>query len=259
MFLPDYILKIAAGLFGAMVGSFLNVCIVRLPKGTSIVSPGSHCPRCKHPVRPADNIPILSFLILKGKCRYCRSPISWRYPAVEALSTIFSLLFFYRYGPSVAYIVYYGFVCSLIVIALIDLSHWIIPNVITIPGIVVGGVASLFALEVSIVESIVGILLGGGSLYLVAFFYHLITRREGMGGGDIKLLAMLGAFIGWKGVLFTIFTASATGAVAGIATMVRKKEGGKTAVPFGPFLAFGAVLFLLWGKELIQWYLRLQF
>jgi leader peptidase (prepilin peptidase)/N-methyltransferase len=258
--MPDIlILKIAAGFFGAFVGSFLNVCIVRLPAGGSIVFPRSHCPRCKHPIRSTDNIPILSYLLLKGRCRYCRAPISWRYPAVEAISAIFSLLLFYRYGPSYTYLIYYGLVCSLIVIAFIDFSHWIIPNVITIPGIIVGGVASFWILEVTPMESILGILVGGGGLYLVAFFYQLIARREGMGGGDIKLLAMLGAFIGWKGVLFTILTASATGTVAGLAMIVNQKKGVQTRVPFGPFLSLGAVFYLLLGKEVIQWYLRLRF
>jgi leader peptidase (prepilin peptidase)/N-methyltransferase len=240
---------------GTIVGSFLNVCIHRIPQGKSIITPSSHCPRCKTPIRFYDNIPLASFLILQGRCRKCEAPISLRYPLVEFLMGLFSLILLLRFGISTLYLIYLAFFASLTLVSFIDLSHRIIPDVISLPGIVIGIVISFLHPQMSVKDSLIGVLLGGGSLYVVASVYHLITKREGMGGGDVKLLAMIGAFIGWKGVLFTILCSSFIGTVVGVTLMLVSLADSKYAVPFGPFLSLGAVIYVLWGEALITWYL----
>lgn len=243
-------------ILGTVVGSFLNVCIHRLPREKSIVSPSSHCPHCGTPIHFYDNIPLISFILLRGKCRACKGPISIRYPLVELLMGLFSLVLFFRYGISALYLIYFIFFASLTVVSFVDLSHRIIPDVISLPGILAGIAFSWLHPELSLKHSIIGVFLGGGTLYLVASGYHLVTKREGMGGGDIKLLAMIGAFIGWKGVLFTILCSSFIGAVVGGALMLISSEAdSKYAVPFGPFLSLGAIIYILWGEILITWYL----
>lgn len=247
--------EVIAIVFGAMVGSFLNVCISRLPKEESIVYPGSHCPRCGHPIRFYDNIPIVSYLLLKGKCRDCGRSISIQYPVVEAITVLGSLLLFTRYGLSLSYLFYFAFFSALVVITVIDLYHQIIPNVISLPGIVVGLLGSLVIPEIAFWDSVIGFLLGGGSLFVVAASYQWLFKREGMGGGDIKLLAMIGAFLGWKAVILTILLSSLLGSVIGIGVMLVKGKDLKYAIPFGPFLAAGAVIALAWGQRIISWYL----
>lgn len=241
--------------FGTIVGSFLNVCIHRIPQGKSIVAPSSHCPRCQTPIRFYDNIPLASFIILRGRCRGCQTPISFRYPLVEFLMGLFSLILLLRYGISTLYLIYLAFFASLMLVSFIDLPHRIIPDVISLPGIVIGLVISLLHPQMSIKDSLIGVLLGGGSLYVVASVYHVVTKREGMGGGDVKLLAMIGAFIGWKGVLFTILCSSFIGSVVGVTLMLWSSADSKYAVPFGPFLSLGAIIYVLWGEALITWYL----
>ncbi|RPJ00708.1 MAG: prepilin peptidase [Deltaproteobacteria bacterium] len=243
---------------GALIGSFLNVCIARLPKEESIVFPGSHCPRCGHPIRGYDNIPIISYLVLKGKCRDCGASISIQYPLVEGITAVGSFLLFLRFGLSVAYLIYFAFLCSLIVITVIDLYHQIIPDVISLPGIGVGLLASLVLPGITFWNSLVGVLLGGGSLFIVATVYQWLFKREGMGGGDVKLLAMIGAFLGWKVVILTILLSSLIGSVVGIVMIVVKGKDFKYAIPFGPFLAAGAVISLGWGGQIIGWYLNLN-
>ncbi len=221
---------------GTIVGSFLNVCIHRIPQGKSIITPSSHCPRCKTPIRFYDNIPLVSFIILQGRCRKCHNPISLRYPLVEFLMGLFSLILLLRFGISTLYLIYLAFFASLTLVSFIDLPHRIIPDVISLPGIVIGLIISFLHPQLSIINSLKGVLLGGGTLYAVASVYHLITKREGMGGGDVKLLAMIGAFIGWKGVLFTILCSSFIGTVVGVTLMLVFSADSKHAVPFGPFL-----------------------
>jgi leader peptidase (prepilin peptidase)/N-methyltransferase len=184
-------------------------------------------------------------------------PISFRYPLVELISGLVALAVFIRFGLSFEGLVYFIFISTLIVITFIDIDHRIIPDVISLPGIPIGFLASFLLSSISWKESLIGILAGGGSLLAVAWIYNLITKKEGMGGGDIKLLAMIGAFIGLKGVLFTIFAASATGTAAGIAVMLKTQKGMKLAVPFGPFLSLGAMLYIFFGSEIISWYLNL--
>jgi len=242
--------------FGTIVGSFLNVCIHRIPQEESIVTPSSHCPSCKTPIRFYDNIPLVSFICLRGRCRACQAPISWRYPLVEFLMGLFSLVLLLRYGISLFYVIYFALFAALTLVSFIDLTHRIIPDVISLPGIIIGVLISLFHPQLSITNSLIGVLVGGGSLYVVASVYHLVTKREGMGGGDIKLLAMIGAFIGWKGVLFTILCSSFIGSVVGVTLMLISSEAdSKYAVPFGPFLSLGAVIYVVWGEFLITWYM----
>lgn len=245
-------------ILGAIVGSFLNVCILRLPKEESIITPGSHCPHCKNPIKFYDNIPLISYIVLKGRCRRCNGPISFQYPLIEGITAISSLLLFLRYGFSVSYLVYFSFLAALIVITVIDLYHQIIPDIISIPGVGVGLLTSLINPENTFINSLIGMLLGGGSLFFVATLYQWLFKREGMGGGDVKLLAMIGAFLGWKAVILTILFSSFIGSIVGIIIMALKGKDFKYAIPFGPFLSLGATLSLFYGESLINWYLYLN-
>jgi leader peptidase (prepilin peptidase)/N-methyltransferase len=251
-------LNVISVILGALIGSFLNVCILRVPKGESIVIPGSRCPYCKKPIKFYDNIPLMSYFLLRGKCRHCKRTISLQYPLVEGITAISSLLLFLKYGPSLSYLFYFFFVDGLIVITAIDLYHQIIPDVVSIPGIGIGLLCSLIIPHLTFLDSMTGILVGGGSLFLVATLYQWLFKREGMGGGDVKLLAMIGAFLGWKAVILTIFLSSLVGSIIGIAVIVLKGKDFKYAVPFGPFLSFGAVIALFYQNEIISWYLQLK-
>jgi leader peptidase (prepilin peptidase)/N-methyltransferase len=239
---------------GAAVGSFLNVCIVRLPKGASLIKPGSHCPHCQSAIRFYDNIPLLSYLVLRGKCRRCKTRISPRYFLVEGLSGLMALALFRTFGLSPELGVYFIFFSALLAVIFIDLDTWTIPDVITLPGIVAGVAASFVLPGFNVWQSLLGLLVGGGVLFLVAVGYRIFRKREGMGGGDIKLLAMIGAFLGLPGVLYTLFASSLAGSLAGLLLMFKDKSGGGTRIPFGPFLALGAMSYVFWGPSLIQWY-----
>ena len=251
-------LNLISIIFGALVGSFLNVCIFRLPNEESIIWPGSHCPHCKNAIKFYDNIPVVSYFLLRGKCRYCKGSISLQYPLVEGITALSSLFLIIKFGPSLSYLFYFAFVAALIVITVIDLYHQIIPDVISLPGIGMGLLASLLIPQITLFNSLIGILLGGGSLFIVATFYQWLFKREGMGGGDIKLLAMIGAFLGWKAVLLTILLSSLIGSVTGILMVVVKGKDFKYAIPFGPFLSLGAVISLFYGEEIVRWYLALN-
>lgn len=254
---PDMVYAFFALVFGMVVGSFLNVCICRMPNDQSVVSPPSHCPNCSYQIRWYDNIPVFSYLFLRGKCRGCGVHISLQYPLVELLNGILTLMLFLRFGPTLAFATLFIFCSALVVITFIDIEHQIIPDEISLSGIVIGFVLSFFLAGHSWLNSLLGILLGGGSLLLVAYLYQWLTGKEGMGGGDIKLLAMMGAFLGWKSIPFIIFASSLVGSVVGISMMLFQKKDSKLAIPFGPYLAFGAVLYIFYGKTLIQWYLSL--
>jgi len=208
-------------------------------------------------VRGYDNIPLLSYLLLRGKCRSCGAKISWRYPLVEALTGAFAVALYLQFGLTGSFFAFFAFVAALVVITFIDLDHRIIPDVISLPGIGIGFLLSFFLPNPSVTESLIGLLAGGGSLYLVAVGYQALTKREGMGGGDVKLLAMIGAWLGWKAVLFTLFFASLTGTLIGGGAMLIQKQGRHYAIPFGPFLAFAALAYLFFGPQLIDWYLSL--
>ncbi len=246
-----------AFLFGLALGSFANVCIWRIPLGKSLVSPPSACPHCQTPIKFYDNIPILSYLVLRGKCRHCKGPISLQYPVVEAVMGLLSLVLFIRYGPRHQYIIYLIFHASLLIITFIDLHHKIIPDVISLPGIAVGFLYSLLPGPPSWMDSAIGILAGGLGLMAVAMAFELITGKEGMGGGDIKLLAMIGAWLGWKALPFVVLISSVAGTIiGGGALLITKKELG-ARIPFGPFLALGAVVYFFFGHALISFYLGL--
>jgi leader peptidase (prepilin peptidase)/N-methyltransferase len=249
----EYLLNAFIVALGAVVGSFLNVCIHRVPEGRSIVSPSSACPGCGNPIRPRDNVPILSYLFLKGKCRYCGRKISPRYLAVELITALVALLIFLRYGLSLPFLSVFAFASALIVITFIDLEHGIIPDVITLPGIPVFLLLAVLVMGVPLLDSIIGAVAGGGILYLIALGYELLTKREGMGGGDIKLLAMLGAFFGWQSLYFILFVSSVLGGLVGIAIMIFRGKDLKYAVPFGPFLSFAAVAYIFFGSDFWSW------
>ncbi|HEX9022391.1 MAG TPA: prepilin peptidase [Geobacteraceae bacterium] len=246
-----------AFILGAVVGSFLNVCIYRVPKDESIVFPPSHCPQCGFRIPFYDNVPILSYLLLRGKCRSCKAHISLQYPLVELINALLTLFLFMRFGPTFVFLILFIFCSAMVVVTFIDLEHQIIPDSISLPGIVLGFIFSFFIPRFGWVNSLIGIAVGGGSLLLVAYGYQFLTKKEGMGGGDIKLLAMMGAFFGWRAVLFIIFVSSLIGSVIGIAVMLARREDSKLAIPFGPFLALGAILYIFFGRQAIHWYLTL--
>lgn len=246
------VLTLMIFVFGAAIGSFLNVCIWRLPREESIVSPPSHCPSCDQPIRFYDNIPIVSFLLLRGRCRSCGISISWRYPLVEGLTAVMALLLFWKFGLSFQYLASFVFVAALIVITFVDLDHQIIPDVITLPGIPLFLLAAVFVMKISFRDALIGMAIGGGLLYLIAFSYEFFTKREGMGGGDIKLLAMLGGFLGWQSLWVILLVSSLSGALVGIALMIAKGADLKYAVPFGPFLAIGAITYIFFGQTLTR-------
>jgi leader peptidase (prepilin peptidase)/N-methyltransferase len=236
---------------GLIVGSFLNVCIYRLPARKSIITPSSFCPHCQQPIRAYDNIPVLSFLILKGRCRHCGGTISWQYPMVEAVTGLLFMGLAYKWGFSGRALIYGLLVCALVVVTFIDLHHQLIPDKITLPGMALGlGLTFLSLLPVDWAQSLLGLALGGGILYLAA-----LLSRGGMGGGDIKLAALIGVFLGWKKVLLTIFAGVSLGSLVGLGLILFRGKGRKDKIPFGPFLALGAIISIFWGREIIGWYL----
>ncbi len=243
----------AAFLFGTIIGSFLNVVILRLPDpGTSIVFPSSHCPKCKNTLSWYENIPILSYLVLGGKCRHCKVSISPQYPIVELLTGLLAVAVIANFGLSLTALGFFLFCAALVTIIWIDLHHQIIPDVISLPGIIFGFAFSFVSFFVTWQESLIGLLAGGGIFYAVSYSYYLLRRQEGLGGGDIKLLAMLGAFLGWQSLLFIIFTSSVTGTVAGLFAMRSQKKGGATRIPFGPFLAVSGLFYLFFRPQVQQ-------
>ena len=234
-------MAVAAFLVGACIGSFLNVVIHRLPRGESIVSPRSRCPGCGRPIRVIENFPIVSFIVLGGKCAGCGGAISWRYPAIELLTATGFAATFLLDGPGIPLLRDLLFFSLLVPIAFIDIDHRIIPDELSLGGLAAGLLLS-FLTGGEWKESVAGALLGGGILYATAFLYEKARGAEGMGGGDIKLLAMIGAFVGWRGALATIFFGALLGATGGILAMRKGGEGLKTAIPFGPYLCVAALL-----------------
>ena len=242
---------------GTCIGSFLNVCIYRLPAGKSIVRPASACPACGSAIRWYDNIPLISYLILRGRCRNCNASISIRYPIIELLCGLFAMASWMHYGQGLEALIYFILIAALVTIAFIDIDHRIIPDIISLPGIPLGFLSSFILPQLKWSDSLIGIAAGGGSLLAIAWGYQLFTGKDGMGGGDIKLLAMIGAFLGWKGVLFTIMASSLVGSLVGLLVMLRSAKDMKMALPFGPFLAMGAIAYIFLGPRLIEWYFNL--
>ena len=268
----------AVFVFGLVVGSFLNVCIARLPHGRSIATPPSHCPRCQSGIKFYDNIPVISFLLLRAKCRNCGEPISWRYPAVELLNALCSVWVVHEFQLGGEAFLLMALCSSLIVITFIDYDHQIIPDVISLPGMIIGlAVAPFFMSQLAeplpfhlsrllphagpyvtgLLNSLIGLILGGGPLLAIGWIWEKLRHVEAMGGGDVKLMGMVGSIIGWKGALLTILLGALAGSVVGIALIVLKKHEMQKVIPFGPFLAIGAVVSAFYGQDIILWYLGL--
>lgn len=245
---------VALAILGLIIGSFINVVIYRLPAKESIIFPGSHCRFCKKKIPFYDNIPILSYIVLRGRCRYCGHRISLQYPLVEFVSGVILPLTFYFYGFSVSFFAAALFLYLLLPLFVIDLKHRVVPDKITFPGIVIGVGFSFFLDKMQWYESLIGIGIGGGLLLLIAFLGKRIFKKEAMGMGDVTLFMMVGAFIGWKGVLLTLILASFLGSIVGIIVIAMKKSK-DTTLPFGPFICISAAFSYFWGHILIHKYL----
>lgn len=280
--IPEYIGYIFAFVLGACIGSFLNVVIYRVPNELSVVMPNSACPNCKNPIKPYDNIPILSWLILGGKCRNCRQPIAWRYPAVELLTALVFCLVYWQIGFTPYLGVALAFAAAMISLIFIDAEHMILPNVITYPMFVIAlvvrvvfpivftenyfsdtrfaPIASLHGYPewvVSLAGALFGALIGGGSLWLVGEIWKRLRGVDAMGLGDVKLLLGIGALLGWRLTILTIFLGAFTGAIAGVALISRQKDKDlQTQIPFGIFLGIGSIVAMLFGDRMIAWYLQ---
>ena len=246
--------EVVVFILGALFGSFANVCIYRLPQRLSIVFPGSHCPCCQEALRPWHNIPVLSYVLLGGQCATCKTAIALRYPLVELGNGLLYVLLYHHYHFSVPGLVFALFTTALLIVSCIDMAHTIIPDAITLPGIVLGLCTSLWLTPVGIGNAVLGAVVGGGLFLLMAVLSVVILQRQGMGGGDIKLIAMIGAFLGWHAVLVTIFLGAVLGALVGTVLMLLRRQGRKEPMPFGPFLALGALLAMIWGETILTWY-----
>lgn len=254
---PETSMALFSVLFGLALGSFINVCIYRIPRAQSIVSPPSACPECGQRIRFYDNIPLLSYILLSGKCRNCHCRIPLRYPAVEAITGLLSLALFIKFALSYQYFLYLLFTLLLIIISFIDLSHKIIPNILSYPGIALGFASSFLPGHVTYTDSLIGIVAGYSSLLLVELVFKFLTGREGMGRGDAKLLAMIGAWAGWRALPLIVLLSSLSGSVIGGIFLLVTKKGYRIKIPFGPFLSFGALMCLFFGPELTNWYFHL--
>ncbi len=254
-----WLLDVYAIIFGLLLGSFMNVCIYRLPRDLSIVRPRSRCPGCEKTIAWYDNIPIFSYLFLRARCRHCHTAIPVRYPLIEGLTALLSWYLFHTFGPTLLYLVYFLYSAALLTVSVIDLDHRIIPDEISLPGIPIGLLLAAFTPLLTFLESLIGFLIGGGSLLAVGLLYEAARKQEGIGGGDIKLLAMIGAFTGWKGVLFTIFGGSLVASFVGIALMIIRRTNSQIPIPFGPFLSGASFVYILFGDQLIMAYLNMLY
>jgi leader peptidase (prepilin peptidase)/N-methyltransferase len=247
----ELILLVVSGL---AFGSFLNVCIHRIPRGQSLAHPASRCPACEYELRWFDNIPVVSYAALAGRCRKCRAPISIRYPAVELGTMALFVLHGAVFGWTPILVPRLIFACAMVVLFAIDLEHHLLPNVITLPGIAVGLVSSA-VLPPGLVDALIGAVAGGGVLWLVGEAYYRYSGHQGMGGGDVKMLAMIGAFLGWKLMLLTLVVSSLAGSLIGVIVIATRRGDMKYALPYGTFLALGALAASLAGDRILDWYL----
>lgn len=252
----DTWLVMALAWLGLAVGSFLNVCIHRIPRGASVVNPPSACPQCGYRLRWFDNIPVLSYLWLRGRCRRCRAPISIRYPIVELITMSVFLLHHAAWGWDPILVPRLIFACALIVLFAIDLEHQLLPDVITLPGIVLGLLVST-VFPPGIKSALIGMLLGGGVLFVIGEVWSRLRKVDAMGGGDVKMLAMVGAFLGTPGTVLTFVLASYLGGLAGIALILSRRGGLMSKLPFGTFIAVAALVASVFGERMIAWYLEL--
>jgi len=242
-------------ILGLTVGSFSNVCIYRIPRNQSIIFPASRCPKCHSNISPKDNIPLLSYFLLKGRCRNCKNKISIQYPVVELLTGLVYLIIYLAYGLTVQTLIYIILSSALINIAFIDLKEQIVPDVISLPGIVIGFIVSFFVPYISFINSSLGILAGGGIILIIGLAGSLIFKKEAMGGGDVKLAGMIGAFLGWRYIIILLFLGFFIGAVAGIILILAKIKNREDTIPFGPFIVLGSFITLLWGEKILSWYI----
>jgi len=249
------LLVIYASLFGLLVGSFLNVVVHRLPRGTSIVFPRSSCTFCGGAVSARDNIPVLSYLLLRGKCRRCAAPISIRYPLVELATGILFALCAWRFGYTLETVVAIFFCCLLLCLALIDYDHFLLPDKITLPGILAGLLLQPWLPRTGYLDALLGVLLGAGALILIVNFWYWLRSEEGMGLGDVNMLAMVGAFLGWQGAAVTLFAATFAGALTGLLLMAMRQVRAGSRLPFGVFLSLGAAIALFFGERITELYL----
>jgi len=268
---------VLSAVMGGMIGSFLNVCIYRMPAGLSVVKPASRCPKCENGIAWYDNIPVLSWLILGAKCRHCKNPISWRYPLIEAITAALFLGVYIKFGAVIATPVYMILAASLVVVTFVDLDDMTIPNEITMPGMPIGLAFSVLAMMVTgtglllddPLMSIIGLFLGGGVLYGLDLVSLVVFKKRGMGFGDVKLLAMLGAFFGVKGALLILVLAAFFGSIIGISviaisrkqTVITDDDGEENVgyyLPFGPYIVLGGLVYMFAGPELIEWYLGMM-
>jgi leader peptidase (prepilin peptidase)/N-methyltransferase len=250
----EQITLIVLALIGACIGSFLNVCIYRLPRQESLVWPASRCTSCGRPLRWYENVPVLGWLALRGRCRTCGERISPIYPIVELLTALVFVFGYLIYGWTPLLAVRLLFACAMIVLFVIDLQHQILPNVITVPGVIVGFVLSLL-MPPGWLSSLIGIAAGAGVLWAIMELYARARGFEGLGMGDVKMLAMIGAFLGWQLMLLTLVLASFSGSLVGIGMIATRRGGMQTALPFGTFLAAGALVAAVAGERLVAWYL----
>lgn len=244
---------------GLCLGSFANVIIWRWPENWSILWPPSHCPSCYSPISAVENIPVLSWIALGGRCSSCGSSISLRYPLVEVLTSSLCVGVVCVHGISFTSFELCFLMFGLVVVSFIDIDRMILPDLFTISGIFLGIIGASINPDRLVAEAMLGFFLGGFVLWFIGFVYTLIRREEGMGGGDVKLLAWIGAFLGWKSVIFVLLASSLLGSVVGVIVMLRTKGGLKTRIPFGPYLATGAGIYAIAGERLIDWYLALFF
>lgn len=241
---------------GLLIGSFLNVVIARVPEGRSLWRPGSACPGCGSAIAWHDNVPLVSFAALRGRCRACGISIPSRYPIVEAVTGALFGAAALAFGPTLHAGVAAGLLAALVAITMIDLERQIIPDVISLPGILAGLLANLATGHVSWLESVLGIVIGGGVFLAIAVVGSWLAGQDAMGGGDIKLAAMLGAFLGWKVLLLSLFVSAVGGGILAAALMASGLRGRKDPLPFGPFLAAGGAVGLFWGERMVRWYLN---
>jgi leader peptidase (prepilin peptidase) / N-methyltransferase len=251
---PDALAIVTLAVLGLAIGSFLNVCIHRIPRQASIARPASSCPHCGYVLRAYDNIPVISYAMLGGRCRQCRAPISIRYPIVEIVTMAVFLVHYWVFGLDIILIPRLLFACAMIVLFAIDLEHHLLPNVITLPGIVVG-LAFSAMVPPGLTDALIGALAGGGILWLIGEAYYRYSGQEGMGGGDVKMLAMIGAFLGWKLVVLTLVLSSILGSVVGMVVLAIRRGGMKYALPYGTFLSLAALTASLVGSRIVDWYL----
>lgn len=258
--IPLWFIALLAGVVGTIVGSFLNVVIVRLPERESIVWPGSRCNECGAPIRWYDNLPVISWFVLRGRCRSCKAPFSFRYVAVEALTGGLAAGLVLYFGPGWLALAYFVFIAALVAVTFIDIDHRIIPNSISLPGIVVGlAVMPLVANGdwwPELRSRLIGAAVGGGFLLATALLYELIRKREGMGMGDVKLLAMIGAWLGLKSIFFVVFVSAVLGSILGIMLMFVRREGTQMSLPFGPYLSVAAVVYVFIGPHIVSIFLQ---